>query len=189
MWVAIGVAAAIAVVMIVLVTGGQPGGGTRADAAGDVVVEDGEGAPDDVTLADILEADVRRAGDRLIFDARVAKELPARLRKRSLEFRWDLSVSGADTWIVTASITVDTTAAVVSQQTPYGSSTIDGTMPGTVAIDGDRLVVELEPRKIKGFPEVFEWRLLTTLNANRRDPAARLARDSVPDQGTREVEG
>ena len=179
LWVPVGIVVLGVVVVLLLVTGGDPGTDRGTDESGDVVVEDGEIASDDARLADILEADVRRESGLVIFEATMADELPEDLNNRSLEFRWDLTEGGEDTWIVSASITIEVTAAVTSQRTAYGSSTIDGSMPGNVTIDGDRLEIELEAGKIQGFPDTFEWRLTSTFNSDLRDTTSPVARDSL----------
>ena len=149
----------------------------------------GEGPkpPTDPSLADISAADVRRDGDRLIFEATMATDLPGSLPDGSLEFRWDISEGDRDTWIVLAAINVETHAAVTSQRTQYGSSTIDNTLPGRIEVDGDVLRVTLNIDKIDDFPETFGWRLMTTLDGLRADTGSARATDTVPDSGSREV--
>lgn len=186
LWVAIGIVGAIAAVIIVLTLGGDggPGGsGPGGDASGDVAVGEGPKPPEDATLADIVTSDVRKDGNVVVFEATMRKDIPSSVEDGSLEFRWDLSEGGNETWIVTASISVDVNAAITSQKTTYGSSTIDGSMPGKVEIDGDVLRVILRAGQIEGFPNNFTWTLKTTLDGVRADPGSGTATDSAPDGG------
>ena len=171
---------------MVLSLGGNGGPGTSGggDAAGDVTVGKGPEPPEDPSIADISSAEVRREGDRLIFEATMASEVPSSVDDGSLEFRWDISEEGRDTWIVTASINVEANAAVTSQKTAYGSSTIDDSMPGSVEIDGDVLRVSLRADRIDSFPKTFAWKLKTTLDGSRADPGSGTATDSFPGEGT-----
>lgn len=178
----IGVVALIAVVIVVLATGGA-GPGDGGEGGEDVQLGEGPGAPEDVTPADIAEATVTKEGSDIQFVAEMASEIPMRVEDGSLEFRWDVSENGNDTWIVSSTINVAVTAALTSQQTPYGSSTIDGTMPGEVTVRGTTLTIRFDASKVKGFPGNFEWRLKTTLDADRADPKSAVATDTAPDSG------
>lgn len=177
----LGVVALVAVVVVVLVTGGTTGS-PGDDAGGDVSVE-GDGEPDQSDLADVTSTDVRREGNELLFIAEMARDVPQEIDKGSLELRWDLSVEGRDAWILSAFIGTDTIAAITSQQTTYGSSTIDGTMPGSLRIDGSTVTIRVRPGNIEGFPNAFQWRLRTTLDADRADPKSAVAHDDAPDGG------
>ena len=186
--VALGILAGIAAIVAVLTLGGGDGAGKASgDATGDVVVGEGPEPPADPSLADISAADVHRDGDRLVFEATMASDLPRSFPDGSLEFRWDISEGDRDTWIVLAAINVETHAAVTSQRTQYGSSTIDDTLPGRVEVDGDVVRVTLNVDKIDDFPETFGWRLMTTLDGLRADTGSAKATDMVPDSGSREV--
>ena len=181
LWVALGILGAIVVLVLVLNSGGPSGG--PDDPSDDVDVGAGEGAPEDATLADIARAEVRRDGDRIVFEATMTKDVPEKISGGSLEFRWDISESGDETWIVTANVSSQLSAAVISQNTGYGSSTIDDTMPGSVAVEGDTLTVTLRAGRIDAFPRAFDWMLQTTLDADFADPASAVATDSAPDAG------
>ena len=186
--VALGVGGAVILAVIILATGGAGPPGSE-DATGDVVVSEGERAPEDVGLADVVEATVTRDGGSLVFVARMAADIPRRVRDGSLEFRWDLSESGSDTWLVSATVNISLSAAITSQRTTYGSSTIDDTMPGSVEVDGNTLTVRVDPARIEGFPTAFDWRLRTTLDVERADPASATASDTAPDAGAGRVDG
>jgi hypothetical protein len=187
LWVAIGIVGAIAVVVLVLTTGGPPGGGP-SDATGDVTVGEGDSAPTDTTLADIVAASVSKEGEDIVFEAKLGDDIPRRIPDGSLELRWDVSENGDDTWIVSANLNVGPTAALTSQKTNYGSSTIDDSMPGSIEIDGDTLVVVVKAAQVEGFPASFNWTLKSTLDADRADPSSSVATDVAPDSGLGKVE-
>lgn len=187
LWVAIAIVGAIAVVVLVLTTGGPSGGGP-ADPSGDVSVSDGDSAPTDTTLADIVAASVTKDGEDLVFEAKLGDEIPRRIPNGSLELRWDISQDGDDTWIVSANLNVGPTAALTSQKTNYGSSTIDDSMPGSIEIDGDTLIVVVKAAEVDDFPTLFNWTLKSTLDADRADPSSGVASDTAPDSGLGKVE-
>ena len=187
LWVALGIVGAIIVVVLILNTGGPTTDGPE-DPGSDVAVDEGDAPPEDAGLADIRRAEVRRDGSDLVFEVRLSQELPKRIPKGSLEFRWDISENGDETWIVSANISSLLTAALTSQHTSYGSSTIDDTMPGTVAVDGDTLTVTFTPTDVKTFPNAFNWILTTTLDADLVDPTSAVATDTAPDSGPGSVE-
>jgi hypothetical protein len=145
--------------------------------------------PIDASLADIVEADVRREATEIVFEVTVASTIPEELERSSLEFRFDLSEAGRNTWIVSGSVTVAVTAAVVSQVTDYQSSTIDGSMPGSVAVDGETLTIRLEPQRIDDFPANFEWALTSNLIAFRDIPGSTRVEDYFPSDGTLSFNG
>lgn len=187
--VALGIVALIVVVVVVLATGGGPSGTGPEDAPADVQVEAGPDAPSDITPADIAEARVTVEGDELVFVAEMATAIPERIAGGSLEFRWDVIEGGDDTWIVSAAVNGRPAAALTSPDSGYGSSTIDGTMPGTIEVDGTTLTIRFDRTKVEGFPRDFEWRLATTLDAKRTDPQSGVAHDRAPDSGNGKVEG
>ena len=186
-WVAAGIVGLIGIVVLILATGGGPSG-TSVDPAGDVAVGEGPKPPQESTLADIVGATVTKDGQELEFEVTLGQDIPNRIPKGSLEFRWDVSENGTDTWIVSANLNVGPTAAVTSQKTNYGSSTIDDSMPGSIEITGDTLVVIVRAAEIEGFPQLFEWTLKTSLDADRADPRSGLAIDQAPDSGRGRVE-
>lgn len=181
LWVALGIIGAILVVVVVLNSGGPTGG--PDDPSNDVAVGEGEAPPEDASPADIERAEVRRDGDRIVFEAKMTQDVPKEVPGGSLEFRWNISENGDETWIVTANLSSALSAAVISHNTDYGSSTIDDTMPGSVAVDGDTVTVTLRPVRIDAFPNAFDWTLKSTLDADFADPASAVATDSAPDSG------
>ena len=178
--IAIAIVAVVVLAVIFIVSSG--GSGAGADPTGDVTLERGPKAPKDQALADVVNAAVSRDGDRLVFEAELAMEPPRTLPNGSLELRWDISEDGEASWIVTASITVDLTAAVTAQATGYSATTINDTMPGEVSLDGKRVLVSIDPGRIDGFPDAFEWQLSSTLDADLGDPGSGVARDVSPAQ-------
>lgn len=187
--VAMGIVALIVIVVVVLATGGTDGGSGPGDATADVEVESGPDAPSDVGPADIAQASVTAEGNELVFVAEMASDIPGRIPDGSLEFRWDVIEGGEETWIVSAAIGRSPVAALTSPDSGYGSSTIDGTMPGTIEVDDSTLTLRFDRSKVEGFPEEFEWRLETTLDAKRTDPQSGVAHDRAPDSGNGKVEG
>lgn len=185
-WVAAGIVGVIVAIIAALSFGGPEGGGS-ADASGDVALGEGADAPQDPSLADVSGAEVRREDGKVIFEVTMAKPVPPKVRNGSLEFRWDVSKNGEDTWIVSANLNIGPTAAVTSQKTNYGASTIDGTMPGDIDIDGNVLRVIVRVGEIEGFPQTFNWRLTTTLDGDRANPRSATATDTAPDSGAGEV--
>lgn len=185
--VALGIVGTIAVIILILATGGSPTG-TNEDARDDVAIGEGASPPQDTTLADIVGAEVRREDGSIVFVATMGDDIPKKVPNGSVEFRWDVSEDGDDTWIVSANLNLGPTAAVTSQKTSYGSSTIDGSMPGSIEIDGDKLIVTVKADKIDGFPTDFAWILKTTLDADRADPASAVATDTAPDSGPGKVQ-
>lgn len=185
----LGIVAAIAAGLIIILTSGGGDGGP--DSSGDLSLVEGEqprratALPVAASMADVVEADVRRDGSDLVFEVTTASSIPQELERSSLELRFDVSEDGRDTWIVSATVNVAVTAAVVSQVTDYGSSTIDGTLPGSVEVSGETLVIRLQPQDIEGFPETFDWTLSSNLVAFRDIAGSTRVEDRFPDEGTR----
>lgn len=178
----------LAVVVTLLVSGGARSPSAFDDPRDDVALGDGPNAPDDTALADVVEANVTRDGNSLVFEARMAKDVPKHVPGGSLTWRWDLYVHGVSQWIVSADLDVGPNASLTSTQTNYGSSTFDDTLPGDLSIDGRTLTITLHPDDVKGFPETFDWTLGTTLDGDHGDPGSALATDLTPDQGRGKLE-
>jgi hypothetical protein len=176
---------ALGVIILLLVTGGAPQGGfDKSDLADDVVVEGQEDPPTELQLADVLEADVRQDGTGVAFEATMATEIPERLKDGSgMQWRWEVIEGGKTTWILSANLDLGPNASLVSQTTNYGASTIDGKLPGRLAIDGNKIFIRLEPAAFAGFPGSFNWTLTTSLDADKSESSSALARDSAPDTG------
>lgn len=181
LWVAIGIVGAIVFVVVVLNVGGPETG--PGDERDDVSVAEGDNPPADEALADIEQAVVRRDGDQIVFEVIMSGDIPAKVPDGSLEFRWDLSEGGEETWLVTANLSRQLTGAVISHDTGYGSSTIDETMPGRVKAEGNTLTLTLRPDDIRAFPSSFDWLLTTTLDGDLTDPGSAVATDTAPDPG------
>lgn len=177
----------IAIVVLVLAGGGDPQAGPR-DATSDVLVGEGSGAPTDPSFADIAEATVEKIGGDIVFEVAMMQEVPPRGSNQVLSFRWELTESGRETWLVSADLGGRPTAAVTSQISNFGASTIDDTLPGSIAVDGESVTVTIEAAAIERFPTSFEWNLTSTLDADRADPASAVATDSAPDSGPGKVE-
>jgi hypothetical protein len=176
---------ALAVIIILLVTGGPPGDGgfNPRDPSSDVVVEGERNPPPDLSLADIARADVRPDGDGIIFEATMATAIPDQLKEGGLEWRWEVIEGGTPTWIVSANLDLGPNATVLSQRTDYGASTIDGLLPGTVVVEGSTITIRIERPAIASFPSSFNWTLTTSLDADRTEARSALAKDSAPDGG------
>lgn len=186
LWVALTVVAAVAAVVLLLFTGGGPSTPGR-DAAGDVSVATEGDPPKETALADLLASDVTLSDGEAVFEATLGSQVPKKIDDGSLELRWDVVVDGTDSWIVQVNINLGVNAAITSHQTDYGSSTIDETLPGDVAVEGDRITLTIETDRIKGFPTDLRWRLTSTLDGALGDTSSALATDSLPDSGTNEV--
>lgn len=186
-WVAVWIVGIIAVIVLLLVTGGDPLAAT-ADQVGDAVVGEGDKPPADPGLADIKTTSVRREGNGdLVFEATMAQQIPSE-GEEVLSFRWDVSENGTDTWMVTANFDNGPVAAVSALQSDYGASTIDSTLPGSIALTGDTVTITLQAADIDGFPGTFAWKVTSTLDADRADPASATATDTAPDSGLGELE-
>jgi hypothetical protein len=186
-WVAVWIVGIIAVIVLLLVTGGDPLAAT-ADQVGDAIVGEGDKPPADPGLADIKTTSVRREGNGdLVFEATMAQQIPSE-GEEVLSFRWDVSENGTDTWMVTANFDNGPVAAVSALQSDYGASTIDSTLPGSIALTGDTVTITLEATDIEGFPSTFAWTVTSTLDADRAGPASATATDTAPDSGLGELE-
>jgi hypothetical protein len=166
-----GVVLIVVVLIVLLVSGGTDAPSKFHDPSGDVAIADGDHPPRDTTLADVVEADVSRDGDELVFRAVMSDDIPARVQNGSLAWRWDVYVGGTGAWILSADLDVGANASLTSTETNYGSGTIDDTLPGDIEVDG------------KTFPDDFTWTLGTTLDGDRGNPTSALATDTAPDEG------
>lgn len=176
-----------AAVIALLVTGGSGTSGT--DATGDVKVEGKRNPPKDRGAADIVNATVMRDGDEVIFRATLDADVPDDLDEGLLSYRWNVEEGGRETWLVTADVTIDTTASLVAQQFDYSATTIDQSLPGTVEIDGDEVAVTIDVSELKDFPASFDWSLETVLDGDRSNTASAEATDRVPDEGVVPFDG
>ena len=185
--VALAIVGTIAVIVVVLASGGGPQGGP-ADATDDVRVEEGAGAPADPGPADIAEATVKKIGGEIVFMAVMANDVPGRGSSETLSFRWDLTEDGRETWLVTADLGGRPTAAITSHTSNFGASTIDDTLPGSIEVEGRTVTVSIDAGAVERFPTDFGWILTSTLDADRADPASAVATDTAPDPGPGKVD-
>ncbi len=185
-WVALAAVVAVGAVVVLLWTGGAtaPSG---EDARGDVAVGPEASPPQNPALADLVGSDVAVSGGEARFEVTLGTDVPDKLRDGSLTLRWDLIVEGVEAWIVEIDLNVAMNAALTSQQTNYGSSTVDETLPGEVQVEGDTLTLTFQTAGIKRFPSEFEWRLTSELDGSLEDVESALATDSLPNSGTAEL--
>jgi hypothetical protein len=160
-----------------------------AEPSGDVVVADGAEPPDETELADIVEADVRTRGSSVVFRARMATDIPQRVKGGGMTWRWDVYDAGQAAWILSASLDIGPTASLTSTQTNYGSSTFDDSLPGEMSLDGDTITITLRPKDLEDWSDEFEWVLSTSLDGAQGNPRSALASDTAPDDGRGVVEG
>lgn len=184
---AVVVAITLAVVLL-LVTGGGGGGGV--DEEGDAHFVKGKqpraaaGASIAAAVADISEASVADDGSRVVFEVTAAAPIPDEFERSSLEFRFDISEGGRKSWILSATVNVATTAALVSNSGDYSATTIDGRFPGKVEISKETLTVKLDPSRVETFPDEFEWALSSNLIAFRDMTGSTRAEDRFPNEGS-----
>ncbi|MGH2807853.1 MAG: hypothetical protein ACRDKT_11330 [Actinomycetota bacterium] len=183
----IGVGLAIAAVILVLTMGGRA---TRSDAAGDARLIEGRqpkaaaDIPIAAAVADIVGAEVSSRGANLVFRVRTAGPIPETFERSSLEFRFDITGQEGNGWILSSTVNVSPTAALVSATSDYTSTTIDGSFPGEVDVSGRTVTITLDPTRVDGLAESFEWSLSSKLIAYRDWPRSAGAEDRYPDEGT-----
>ena len=181
--------ALVALVIVLLVSGGAEVPNDFDDPAGDVTLSNGPKAPADTTTADVTRAEVARAGDDVVFRATMGAPIPKRVEDGSLSWRWDVYVGDSSAWIVSANVDVESSASITSTQSNYGSGTFDDTLPGDLSIDGNELALTIRPADIPGWPDEFSWTLGTSLDGDQGDPESALASDTTPDDGRGRLEG
>jgi hypothetical protein len=161
-----------------------------SDAAGDVRVIEGrqpKGAADipiAASVADIVGAEVSSRGADLVFRVTTAGPIPETFERSSLEFRFDITDQEGNGWILSSTVNVSPSAALVSATTDYTSTTIDDSFPGELDVSGRTLTITLDPTRVDGFPGSFEWALTTKLVVFRDLPRSAGAEDRYPDEGT-----
>jgi hypothetical protein len=156
---------------------GPPSG---IDREGDVrQLEAGEGAdPNLVRSADLTAANVTRRGKTLSFEVSTAQPLPRQIGSGSLQIRFDLSSEGRPLWSLAAVLDDGLHATLFSQSTGFGASTRDGTLPGSVEVREERIIMDLDLTAIE-LPDEFGWHVTSSLVV---DPGGRFE-DRLPDQG------
>lgn len=189
-WVLVGIAFLVGAMVLVLTSGGPD---APSEQRGDLTYIEGRARPNRqqgdlvASIADVIEADVRREGDSLVFSARTAAALPQPLKISALQFRWDVSSEDGGTWTVTATVE-KTTEATVFSSTGFGVGTVDDTLPGMVTVTKETIEVHVDVSQIPEFPKAFEWSLTTTLRAFRDEPDSPRVEDRYPDEGTERVD-
>lgn len=174
----------IGALVLLLVTGGPPPGVDAADPAGDVEVSEGPDAPADTALADVRRARVYLRASQIVFEARMAAEIPRAIEGHTMEWRWEIFEDGTETWLVSAHISDgEPIGALTAQRSNYATSTIDGGLPGGIDHEDKTIFVRLNAAEVNRFPKEFTWRLTTALDANRADPSSAVARDTAPPGG------
>jgi hypothetical protein len=190
--VAIALAAVIAGAAILLVVAGRDGSQTSPrDETGDVSVEGGRQnpeetdleTPEEISLADIEFAEVRADGSDIVFEARSTAEIPKTLDGRSMSWRWEVLDGEEPAWILSANLDIGPNATIFNPSTDFGAGTADGSFPGRIERDGRSLIIRMDPSRLEGFPDEFEWKLKTTLDAGQGDAGSALATDSAPEEG------
>jgi hypothetical protein len=136
-----------------------------------------------VSLGEVLEAEVTADGTEVIFSARMASPIPRQLDSSSVDWHWEVTGPSGDHWLVSASLNVALSAAVLAEDGSYSSTTIDESMPGSVDTDGAEMIVRLELPGLERFPKSFTWRLTTAAIGDRAEPEASRVEDSIPDEG------
>ena len=185
--VALAIVGAAALIVVVLAGGGDAPV-TAGDRESDVILGDGDKPPGEAAFADIIDASVAKADGGVVFEARMARDISTKTRKDVLSFRWDISENDEDTWMLSAEIGGRPVVSLRSLGTSFGASTIDDTLPGTISVSGDTIIVTLDSADIEGFPSSFGWGLTSTLDGDRADPASAVATDTAPDGGPGKIE-
>ena len=166
------------------------GGGTRGisrDPKGDVAVSEGTKPPETKSLVDLRRGAITVEGETATFEATVATEIPGSLKNEAATFRWEVLEDDQVTWIVTANVDVGHTASILATQRDYRGSTIDGSLPGELFVQNERVSVTLEIDELEGFPRSFGWTLQTELDGDRETSPSALATDRIPDSGSLQV--
>jgi hypothetical protein len=181
LWAVLTLVGALALIVVLLVTAGEDTAASLEDARGDVDVEKGPGAPRDVAAADIVVAEVRGDDSEVVFELRLAAPVEGRRPAGALAVQWDVIEDGDYTWLVTADLGSRPYAGLVSQRTTYGSSTLDGTLPGDFAVAEDVVTVTIRTAGLRAWPDEFDWTVGTTLDPNRSDTGSPVAEDRAPE--------
>ena len=146
-------------------------------------VEEGPAAPRIVAVADIVTAQVTGDGSEVQFEVRLGAPVDDDRPAGTLGLRWDVIEAGEFTWILTADLGSRPFAALVSQRTDYGSSTLDKTLPGDIEVQDATVTVTLRSKRVPSWPREFDWTVTSTLDADRNDPTSPVAEDRAPAGG------
>ena len=177
------VAAALASIVVLLVTGEAEPVRSFEDPSGDARVEEGDNPPVDTSLADLRAAEVRSEGDEIVFEAKLGATIPNELTDGAFSLRWEVYEGGDSTFLVTANLDVGPNASIVGELNGYGASTLDEQLPGSLEISGDTIAIHVRAGEVPDFPDEFGWLLLTSLDGDQGDPRSARAEDRAPDQG------
>ena len=175
------VIAAVAAVVVLLMTGSPEPVRTFEDPGGDAVVGEGDNPPSDTTLADIKTAEVREEDGNVVFEVKLGAPIPEELAGFGL--RWEIHEEGDSTFLITANLDVGPNASILGERTKYGASTLEDRFPGGLEVVGDSIVIRLDPGEIPKFPDEFAWLLKTSLDGDQGDPGSARAEDQAPDSG------
>lgn len=174
---------AVAAVVVLLATGSPEPVETFSDPGGDARVGEGEGGPNDTTLADIETAEVREEDGEIVFEVSLGATVPDELPDGGFGLRWEVHEAGDSTFLITMNLDVGPNAYIVGEPTTYGASTIDETFPGSLEVTGETIAIRLDPDEVPKFPDEFAWVVKTSLDANKGDADSARAEDQAPDSG------
>lgn len=177
------VVAAVASVVVLLMTGEAGPVRTFEDPGGDAVVGEGAKPPADTALADIKTAEVSEDGGEIVFEVQLGAPVPDELPDGSFGLRWEIHEDGDSTFLITASLDVGPNASIVGQRNRYGASTLEESFPGSLEIEEDTITIRVDPGEIEDFPDEFAWLLKTSLDGDQGDPQSAQAEDQAPDSG------
>lgn len=177
------VIAAVASVVVLLLTGEAGPVRTFDDPAGDTNLGEGENAPPDATLADIRSAEVREEDGQVVFEAKLGTTIPDELPEGSFGLRWEVHEEGDSTFLITANLDVGPNASILSERTDYGGGTLDESFPGSLEVVGETMTIRLDADEVPQFPDEFAWLLKTSLDGDQGDPQSARAEDQAPDSG------
>lgn len=170
--------------ILLLVTSRDSPQTSSRDEVGDVSVDNGAQAPQETGLADIEFAAVHSDGSDIVFEARSTVDIPKNPDGgESMSWRWDVLDGGEPVWILSANLDIGPNATIFNPHTDFGAGTVDGSFPGRIERDGKSLIIRMDPGKLEGFPDEFEWKLETTLDGQQGDAKSALATDSAPEEG------
>lgn len=175
------VIAAVASIVVLLMTGSAEPVPTFEDPGGDARVGEGDNPPTDTTLADIKTAEVREEDGEIVFEVKLGTPIPNELPGFGL--RWEVHEEGDSTFLITANLDVGPNASIVGERTNYGAGTLDESFPGSLEVNGDTMVIRLDPSEVPKFPDEFAWLLKTSLDGDQGDPDSARAEDQAPDSG------
>ncbi|HEX2295832.1 MAG TPA: hypothetical protein VHN37_11030 [Actinomycetota bacterium] len=184
LYVVVGVViAAVASVVVLLLTGEAEPVRTFEDPGGDAMVGEGPSPPSDTALADIKTAEVREEDGEVVFEAKLGAPVPDEVPQGAFGLRWEVHEEGDSTFLITADLDVGPTASILSERTDFGASTLEDSFPGSLEVAGDTITIRVDPAEVPRFPDEFAWLLKTSLDGDQGDPQSARAEDQAPDSG------